>query len=266
MSRQITFQIEGTAEYNGDVRLQALAEKLLRLRAALAEADHLVSGQARPTVEYLVSDLSHASPATIVLTPFAISDSNEDPAIVADYLVRVLTEARGGVRHQGVTDRLMQAIKDLVQGVGASFQRISIAVAGGFAVELDVSACAALDSLMRREHKAIGTVTGRVRQYNNKVEKSYFTIFPAIGNEVKCIFPTHLTALAAASVEHVASVDGELSYYDGEPWPHEILVKDIRIHKEDSELPRLSDLAGSAPEATGHQSAADFIRSLRDGW
>ena len=266
MSRQVTFQLEGPAEYNGDVRLQALAEKLLRLRAALAEADRLVSGQARPTVEYLVSDLSHASPATIVLTPIAIRDSNEDPAIVADYLVRAISEVRGGVRHQGETNRLMQAIKDLVQGVGAGFQRISIAVAGGLAVELDASACAALDLLVRREHKSIGTVTGRVRQYNNKVEKSYFTIFPAIGSEVKCIFPAHLTTSAAASVEHVVSVDGELSYYEGEPWPHEILVREIRIHKEDSELPRLSDLAGSAPDATGQESAADFIRSLRDGW
>ena len=71
---------------------------------------------------------------------------------------------------------------------------------------------------------------------------------------------------AAASVEHNATVEGELKSYEDDLWPHEVRVRHIEIHPLDSELPTLSELAGSAPDSTGELSAAEFVRELRNEW
>ena len=98
-------------------------------------------------------------------------------------------------------------------------------------------------------------------------KQPYFKIVPPVGGiEIKCIFPLELLTQAAASVEHNATVEGELKSYEDDLWPHEVRVRHIEIHPLDSELPTLSELAGSAPDSTGELSAAEFVRELRNEW
>jgi hypothetical protein len=86
------------------------------------------------------------------------------------------------------------------------------------------------------------------------------------GVEIKCIFPLELLTQAAASVEHNATVEGELKSYEDDLWPHEVRVRHIEIHPLDNDLPTLSGLAGSAPDSTGELSTAEFVRELRNEW
>jgi hypothetical protein len=103
--------------------------------------------------------------------------------------------------------------------------------------------------------------------YSGISKQPYFRVFPPLeGVEIKCVFPASLVEAAADAVERNATIEGELRFYEGDLWPHEVKVRTIRVHPRDSDLPTLSGLIGAAPEATGELSAADFVRSLRRGW
>lgn len=111
-----------------------------------------------------------------------------------------------------------------------------------------------------------GTVKGVVKKYSGVGDRLNFTIVPNLGAEVKCVFPKALTERAAAAVEKNVRVDGEVRRYAGSMWPHEVSVSEIQVLKPDSELAKLSELKGIAPDATGDMSTADFINELRYGW
>lgn len=266
--RVLRLHMEGVEELGGDVRLGAFIDKLAAFKAALTETGNLVSREGSPAVDFVVSELSHSSPAMVGVLPISLADNGQHAGRVADSFVTFLGQVRNRTaRVDSDRARLVGHLRKLVAGVGERFERIWIDGPGFAAILLDEAVAKALDDALPDVRREFGAIKGVVKRYSGVGKQPYFKIVPPVGGvEIKCIFPLELLTQAAASVEHNATVEGELKSYEDDLWPHEVRVRHIEIHPLDSELPTLSELAGSAPESTGELSAAEFVRGLRNEW
>ncbi len=266
--RVLRLHMEGVDELGGDVRLGAFIDKLAAFKAALAETENLVSREGSPAVDFVVSELSHSSPAMVGVLPISLADHGQHASRVADSFVTFLGQVRNRTaRVDSDRARLVGHLRKLVAGVGERFERLWIDGPGIAPILLDDVVAKALDDALPDVRHELGAIKGVVKRYSGVGKQPYFKIVPPVGGiEIKCIFPLELLTQAAASVEHNATVEGELKSYEDDLWPHEVRVRHIEIHPLDSELPTLSELAGSAPDSTGELSAAEFVRELRNEW
>lgn len=266
--RKLSLHIEGVPELAGDVRLGAFIEKLIALRGALIESDHILSGREDQSLDYIVTDLSHSSPAAVEIEPYPIKEDGTNPDAQIDFFLKTIAEVRhaAGVPKR-VTTTLLDHIKKLTDGVGNSFERIWLTDSDGGVAALDAEVNEAIRKLLPRTKRAYGSVRGVVKKYSGVGDRPYFQIYLPIGDwHVKCHFPPELLEQAREAVERTATIEGYLAYHEGDKWPFEVRVKSLRVHKQNSELPTLSGLSGTAPEATGSMTTGEFLRSLRNDW
>lgn len=263
----LRLHMEGVEELDGNVRLGSFIDKLSALKAALAETDHLRSKSSGPSVDFVVSELSHSSPAMVGVTAISLNDEVDPWAVVNDF-VTFLNQVRSKtVEVASDHAKLVGHLRKLVAGAGERFKYLWLDGSDVAPIYLDAAIAKALDDALPDIRREFGTVKGVVKRYSGVGKQPYFKIVPPIGGiEIKCVFPPRMLADAAASVEHNATVEGELKYYEDDLWPHEVHVRAIDIHPGDDQLPHLFDLAGSAPNATGELSAAEFVRELRNEW
>ncbi len=263
----LRLHIEGVEELGGDVRLTSFLDKLAALKAALAETENLLPDGKKPAIDYLVTNLSHSSPAMVELTAVP-TDGTGDPAAVVDYLLDFVSGAKERrIPPSSRQARLVDHVRKLVAGSGERYQRLWLDGPGHLPVVLDKSLEGALDFVLPEVRREIGVVKGIVKRYTGIGARLYFKIVPPGSNEeVKCFFSADLLPKAAASVEHNTTVQGELKFYEGDLLPHEVKVLEITIHPGDDELPTLSSLAGTAPNLTGDLDVAEFVRELRNEW
>lgn len=263
----LRLHIEGVDELGGDVRLGAFIEKLSALKAALADTANQSSDGRSSKIDFLVSNLSHSSPAMVEVTAIA-SDNNGSPVeVVSKFLDFIRKTKSRTIAADASNAKLVDSLRKLVAGAGERFDRLWIDGPDIAPIVLDEAVAQALDDALPDVRREIGSVKGIVKRYSGVGKRPYFKIIPPIGDtEIKCLFPPELLEQAAASVEHNATVEGELKSYEGDLWPHEILVRSIVIHPADGQLPTLTELSRSAPEATGELSAAEFVRRLRNEW
>lgn len=267
ISGVLRLHIEGVEELDGDIRLGAFIEKLSALKAALGETEHMVFRGRGRCVDFRVSELSHSSPAMIGLTPFS-DNCDVQPWDVVNAFTTFIDQ----VRHRRAAAvsgnaKVVKQLRRLLHGVGEKFDRLWIDGTNIPTITLDAEMARALDDALPDVRHEVGTVTGRVKMYSGVGKQPYFRIFPPMdGVEIKCVFSPDMLGRAALAVERNATVEGELKYYEGDLWPHEVKVQEIRVLPRDEALPSLSSLAGAAPKATGELSAGEFVRQLRLSW
>lgn len=270
-SNVLRLHMDGVEELDGNVRLATFIDKLDALKAALAEVGHQQTKDGKATVEFVVTELSHNSPAMIGVEAVVIEDQNailSDPNAVINGFAAFLGQVKQGTV-QAVSNhaKLVGALRKLVAGHGEKFSRLWIDGPAIDTIPLDSSIADALDDALPDVRREFGAIKGVVKRYNGVGKQPYFKIVPPVGGvEIKCNFPQQLLAEAAAAVEHNVTIEGGLKYYEGDLWPHEVHVREIVIHPHDDHLPRLANLYNQAPSATGELSAAEFVRELRNEW
>lgn len=264
----LRLHMEGIDSLEGDVRLGVFIDKLSALKAALAETEHLISGEGSGTVDFLVSELTHSSPAMVGVRAHAASPNGVSPVAVIQEFATYLRDLRAGVIE--VTSekaKLVGHLRKLVAGLGDRFSRLWIDGDGLPTVQLDQRVVDELARALPLTRTELGSITGEVKRYSGVNKQMYFKIIPPIGGvEVKCVFGANLVHEAAAAVEHTATIEGELRYYEDSFWPYEVRVTSIDVHQQDGQLPTLQSLKGIEPEATEGQSSVDYLRELRGGW
>lgn len=271
-TRVLRLHIEGAEDLEGDVRLGAFIEKLAALKSALAETEHLISGHGGSTVDFLVSELSHSSPAMVGVRGISLPNSPEhlklDPGVVLSEFMVFLGRVRARTLEASSSRaRLVGHLRKLVGGVGERFERLWVDGPAFEPIYLDADIARALDDALPDVRYEFGTIKGVVKRYSGVGKQPYFKIIPPVGGvEIRCAFPQSMLEEAAQAVERTATVEGELKSYEDDLWPHEVKVRKIDVHKHDRELPYLTNLLGSEPSATGELSAAEFVRAMRSEW
>ena len=263
----IEFTVDGLVRYSGDITLGGFLYQLRNLHEALHLTDRLLSKSPKATAIYRITGLSHTSPATVEIAATPRSPDIDHTNDILDGLVSSMNQiAKDGTAPNWVDRDLLKRLRDLNGPVGRTVRAAQLR-RGGRSVELTQLLKAKIEVILAPEETFEGSLKGRLEAINLHDQTNTFRIYPPAGpSRVTCHFPEKLRKAAISALDRDVMVAGILRYKASAPFAEEIDVKGIDVLPDADNLPTLIDLKGAAPEATGRQTPAEFVRKLRDEW
>ena len=270
-SKLIKLEVEGVASEQGHVRFDEFLQKLEDLLIALNDVDRIVGNTQRPALYYRVVDVSHGSEVAITLEPVMRQQMPEARAVIEinarhDRFFKELSAIKMNEPvSPDVDERLLERLRDLVEGIGRTFQRASISNFES-RVDLDATFETNIRKLLAEEDSSYGGVEGKLDAVNIHGVLRRFWIYPRIGaDRIRCDFLPGTADEIRDALGHYIRVEGIKYFRAPNPYPYRIAVRDFEI-LDTEERTNLVDLRGIAPRATGQLSSVDFVRTIRDEW
>ena len=265
-SNRLTLRLIGTPEDNGDVRFDAFIRQLNAVRDALIETDRVISHGR--SVYYRVVDLRHLSPSTVELEAVPIDGEQEDTAgMVVDTFYTAVSKIQDeGYAPPELDYEALEKFKNLTGLLGTEITKATFTHDGN-TMELSESLSENVDKILGPDEYEIGSVAGMLHHLNLHSKPKVFTIYPTAGRpRLRCTFPEEKRDEVIAAVDQYVRVTGRLKSKMGTAHPNEMAVENIEVYPDESDLPKLADLEGVAPEATGDKTSDEFVRDLRSEW
>lgn len=279
-ARRIHLRTLGSTEDKGHVRLTEFIRQLELVRNALKQTEREMTGD-EGRVYWRIVDLSHDSPATVVLeevvpklslkerrerqrlTP-AERKATERPPIIDEFInvmrgIRLNAAVPEGRRSLAVLESYRE-LSSVTDKHIASFQ----IEAKSKTVKIDDRFRKNIDAIIGPDEIMEGSLNGVVEAINlhNTLR---FNLYPVVGpKKVTGAFPEHLKRKVIEAIDRYVRVEGTLRYKSWAPFPHAIDVTDIHVLPAEDDLPTLDSLRGIAPKATGTQSSEEFVLANRD--
>jgi hypothetical protein len=267
-SSRITIRLIGSDVDGGHVRLTDFLDELSGFCDTLAKLERMLSGRDKASLYYRIVDLSHQSPATVVLEAV----KPKGAPIAASVVVRTFKSDLRALSKRKPPNKVDLEVLESYGEIAVPFQRnlrrVEVVERGSKIIPIDSSFTEKVEHVIGPDSFAFGTVSGRLEQVNLHRRAPTFQIFPTVGpRRVKCEFKSsdlRLRARVKLALDTYVTVHGRLRYKQWDEYPHTIDAKDIDIHETQGDLPSLNDLRGVAPDATGPISADEFVRAIRD--
>jgi hypothetical protein len=254
--------IEGRPEEQGFVRVSDFLTGIQTFVSTMRVADELETGARSPSFYLRIVGLSLYSPACVV---FEAQPKKEIDvrANATKHLFGVIDCVEEERTIELDDYGLLENLSHLVAPVGKSVASLKVA-AQGRVVDLSSDFQQKVGRLMAAEETFPGSVTGMLEYINVHGSTRSFRIYPDIGpSHVTCDFPKDMTDLAIGSILRYVEVSGNLRQRKAARYPYAIEVEDIEVFPPEDELPKLVNLYGIAPKATGGLTSEEFVWSIR---
>lgn len=263
----LTIHMDGVPSDGGDMRLSVFVGKLDDVRSALQETDKYLYGINKNTVEFLVSDLTHSSPAAVSIKMQTNGEVLEHQDQIFSYFSTLIAEITSGTyRTATASYYLLTKLSELASGVGEKYSKMWLSYRNQIAAVITIETQENLRVLLAKKYNSIGTVKGRVEVYNSHGKEKVFYVYPLLGDRIKCVFDEALREQASKAVERNVVVHGNLKYLEGEFFPSEVQVHSIVINDPDDQLESLAGLIGIVEPSASDQTSIETVKGMRDGW
>lgn len=276
--RRITIQIKGDPSDNDKLRLQDFISQLEAIRNGLIHLESEVADTGTSPIRYQVVDLTHQSPATVVLDLIPPRKGRDITAFVADNFIERIKHIQNGAIPENVASDML----DPYRRIGPRFQKprkaqkkpferyltlVSIATESD-KVDITESLEPEIEKLVGPDEIEYGSIAGDLELINIHANVNTFRIYPVIGaKKVDCHFRKTDLQKAIAGIGRYVEVQGELRYKRRDKFPYAVNATTIEIFPEEKDLPSILDLKGIAPKATDDMTSEEFVRRLRnDDW
>ena len=246
-ARIITIQIQGAPEDDYHVRLSDLLKKLESLRTALRQTEGLVTGDDSSIVEYRVVNLSHNSPATLVLEAVPI-DPRMHRSIATTTVNKFISNLNQILSKGKVSNKVDSHTLESYRNLASSEQRITEfkITSNKQSIEIDNLFKEKVTEIIGEDETELGSVSGQL-EWLNLHNNNTFHIYPTVGaKKINCSFRAALKAQVISAIDQHVRVFGELRYKKRDKFPYAMNVSDLEILPSDSELPTLASLKGIA--------------------
>lgn len=246
--QRITVQLLGSPHDDGHMRLSELIKQLEFLRSALKQTERIVTGKDEKFLYYKVVDLSHNSPATVVLEAAPIKP--ETPPKIATRTVSSFFRNLKQISSKGkVPERVdlpaLEAYRDLGSLLDKNVSQVKI-INSDFAVEITEQFKEKVIDIIGPDEIIEGSMSGML-EWLNIHNTNMFHIYPEVGpKKVNCHFPSTLKQTVISAIDRHVRVFGELRYKKRDKFAYAINVREIEVLPPDDELPSLSSLRGIA--------------------
>jgi len=267
-NKELKIELKGSFEDQENLRFSDFLNELRAIEAALGELDSQLVGSDKRSVYYRIISVSHSSPTLLTLDTKPYDPELDNGDIVLDRFISSWDSIRRGHLPEDFNQPILAKFKEIV-AIGTTHHIETVAFnVDGNRVEVTSDLEREIESLIGSEEEIVlrGNITGKIESLYLHRQRN-FRIYPIAGpTSVLCHFPEALLADVIRAIQSKAkvSVIGDLKYKDGGKYPSEVIATNIEIFKHDKDLPKLSDLHGIAPDATGDLSSEEFIRKLRD--
>ncbi len=261
---RITIRLVGSEQDGGDVRLSEFISQLEAFSEVLRQTERALSGRSNNSIYYKVVDLTHNSPATIVLEAVERKTATVSARAVTKNFMAGMRAIRQKKAPHNADLAMMESYKALSAPTRQNIQRVEIVEANNKVIPIDSLFSKQVDEIIGPDIYSFGSISGRLESINlhNTLK---FAIFPAVGpQKLTCEFRPHLRGEVKSALDHYVTISGRLRYKQMDKFPYAIDAKDIDVHEENSDLPTLNDLRGISPDSTEGLSAEEFVRSIRD--
>lgn len=258
-------QLRGAASDGEHVRLGEFLSQLRALQVALVSTERIISRDEKPCTYYKVVDLSHSSPATVVLeaTPYKRA-ANLSEEVVKKFFIGLKQIHETGLVSDEYDRSTLETYKGLTETLRRNVTEIRLSTAN-YQIAITSEFAARIEHLLGSEVMREGSIDGMLEAIylHNKANKFY--IFPSAGpSKVVCHFPDEKMQDAIGAINRYVCVTGRMKFKERGFFPHEVEVAEMKVHPHESELPTLGSLQGLAPDATGQMDSVTFVRSVRN--
>ena len=254
---KLTVDLVGADEDHGDVQLVDFRAFCESLEGCLRRVEDVVSADS-PHLRYLIDDLKKGSANFTIVAARPRHGPDRRSEVIRVFATTINRLESGDAVDPRWTAEALKAFRRLAEPITKRLKRISI---GG--TRVTTSYIANIDRILGEEIPSEGSVKGRLEKLNLH-NANEFMIYPPIeGYAVKCVFPEDLFELVHGGIRKTVTVFGTLYHRPDSPFPEMVLVKNIEIHKPDSELPRLSDMKGTWENSFGGMTPVQFLQSIR---
>jgi hypothetical protein len=260
---QLSLTLEGLPQDDGNVRLADFLRELQLLSSALSKVDRLVSRENRAATNYRIVDLSHSSPARVVIAAFPRRDMPDVRDVVLSSLFRALSQIQRDEVPDGVGFDVLEDFHSMSQPVGKSLAWVRLAQ-NGTEISFTPSFRTTVAEILAPQHIAQGFIRGKLEAINLHGSANVFKIYPAVGpSKLACHFPGNLVADAISAVNQDVEIRGALKYRATDKYPYAVEVETIDLLIPPVNGVGLDDIFGLAPDIAGGKPAEDWIADRR---
>jgi hypothetical protein len=262
-SNRITVRLEGDAKDAGHLRLTDFIKQLDAIKSALKQTERVLGHSDKTAVYYRIVDLSHSSPATVVLEAVDPIEGHDLAGTVVETFLDALSTIKDkGEIPAGFDYPAAEAYREIVSPLRKHVSSITLAN-GHQNISIDRKYEERIKKAIGPDELVEGSITGTldtVRLHNTTA----FEIFPMIGpKKVYCMFPPEMKEQVKSALEHYVRVHGRLRYKRWDKFPYAIDAAELEIYPPDEDLPKLSELRGAIPDLTGGLSEHEFLEKIR---
>ncbi len=242
-----------------DSRLAAgtFVEALQAFLVLLAEVEEAVAGKTTRGTVWTVADLSHRSPATVVLEATVVRPLTYDAEEVARSVV-------SGLRILGEEARRPPLFSDKAIHYASLLASMTTRGVDEMLVRADrESACISEDliphirMLLGTPLEELGTIEGQLKMVSI-AGRPRFSVYDSVtGLAVECIFDEANVKKFAAALGSRVSVSGRV-IYTSDGYPRHIRdITSFFVFPDDSELPTLADVLNAGTEGASKTASGD---------
>lgn len=232
----------------------------------LGDLDSAISGEPQGSLDWFVADLSKGSLLVEVESRSRLEDKNVGPAVANAFITGMQEIEERGASPPYLSETGMLKMRQLVRIIGREGASGLEVQHMDQSVEVSARASAAIDQLIRVQEHSIGSVEGRLETISIHGRRPKFIVYHGLTRKaITCKFvPGEWLDRVKDALGRRVNAAGEVHYnVKGEPL--RIELRDLRILREESELPSTSELGGSMPDLTGDTPTEEYIRSIRGG-
>lgn len=273
-NKRIIIQIRGNPDDDERLRLYDFINQLDAIRTTLNHLeDELRTSESAP-IQYRVVDLSHQSPATVVLEAVPGNKGQDVSSLVIDRFMETIKTIKAG---RTMPDYLSTQDLEPFKRIGpppakrkTAQRHLSLVTIKTNSDQVDVAESLEpdIEKIVGPDQIELGSVYGMLELINIHASVNTFRIYPIIGpRRIDCHFRKDQLHKAISGVGRYIQVHGELRYKHRDKFPYAMDAIEIDLLPDEDKLPSMLDLKGVAPNATGDLKSEDFVRRLRDeGW
>lgn len=268
---RITLTLQAFEGVRGDLDFSEFVPALDAVRRSLANTESLVSDSA-PTLNWMVVDLSHSSPASITIECAEKDRDLVHAGVVVgkymEYWNDIVVEEH--IPEEIPTDKL-GPFKYLTRRVREKKLQISLSISlsNGSAhhkrrIDISEKSDIVMDYALEVKHQSRGSIKGMLEAANFHGDTFDVRIYPQHGAAVvRGSIPREMTTQAAQALRHYVRAHGLLTYLARDRFASAIKIDQLEILDEDP-IASIGELRGSLPDMTGGIPSEDFVRDLRD--
>jgi hypothetical protein len=221
-TNQLSLQIEGTEENDGNVTLTVLLKQLESFRKAVIETDRIVTGG--QSLDFLVTDLRHSSPAFCAISgkPKKNQDQNRNRS---DEVFRKLYSGIVAIQEKRDVPKdydfeTLSAYREMTGYFGKGVSRLWI---GNDGKQYRISPVLSQDVevILGPDIIEEGCVTGYLHQLNIHANMIFhvYSVVPGVP-KLTCRFPLQLRHEVVSAVDQYVTVYGALKYKSISQFPY----------------------------------------------
>jgi hypothetical protein len=220
---EISLSIEGLPSEEGHVLAPDFLRAVQLLLVTLKRIEHQVTmGAEKDSIYFRVVDLSHSSPATVVLQAQTTNQAEDQRHALLERFFSVLGRVESGSLQGRFDYPMLASIRDMTRPVGRSLAGLRVSGMGKV-IPFDQQFRANIETVLAPEQTYPGSIRGVLEAINVHNGANVFRIFPDVGpSKVTCHFPPSLERDAVLAIRRFVEVTGILKYKTAADYPHDL--------------------------------------------